>query len=98
MPLVNIVVVLVVAGLLMWLINTYIPMAAPIKSLLNIVVFVVLVSSVAPASVWRDWTHSRIPHAELEVTTPTEKCLPANPDKARGSSGAGALNLHLSRV
>ncbi len=42
MPLVNIVVVLVVAGLLMWLINTYIPMAAAIKSLLNIVVFVVV--------------------------------------------------------
>ena len=42
MPLVNIVVVLVVAGLLMWLINTYIPMAAGIKSLLNIVVFVVV--------------------------------------------------------
>ncbi len=42
MTLVNIVVILVVAGLLMWLINTYIPMAAPIKSLLNIVVFVVI--------------------------------------------------------
>ena len=42
MTLVNIVVVLVVAGLLMWLINTYIPMAAAIKSLLNIVVFVVV--------------------------------------------------------
>jgi hypothetical protein len=42
MPLVNIVVVLVVAGLLMWLINTYIPMAAAIKSLLNIVVFLVI--------------------------------------------------------
>ena len=42
MTLVNIVVILVVAGLLMWLINTYIPMAAAIKSLLNIVVFVVV--------------------------------------------------------
>jgi hypothetical protein len=42
MTLVNIVAVLVVAGLLMWLINTYIPMAASIKSLLNIVVFVVV--------------------------------------------------------
>jgi hypothetical protein len=40
--LLNIVVILVVAGLVMWLINTYIPMAAAIKSLLNIVVFVVL--------------------------------------------------------
>ena len=42
MTLVDIVVILVLAGLLMWLINTYIPMAAAIKSLLNIVVFVVL--------------------------------------------------------
>jgi hypothetical protein len=42
MTLVNIVVVLVAAGLLMWLINTYIPMATAIKSLLNVVVFVVV--------------------------------------------------------
>lgn len=42
MTLVDIVVILVIAGLLMWLINTYIPMAAAIKSLLNILVFVVL--------------------------------------------------------
>jgi hypothetical protein len=40
--LVQIVVILVVVGLVMWLINTYIPMAAAIKSLLNIIVFVVL--------------------------------------------------------
>jgi hypothetical protein len=43
MPLVNIVVVLVIIGLLMWLVNTYIPMAASIKSLLNVVVFIVVV-------------------------------------------------------
>jgi len=42
MTLVDIAVILVIAGLLMWLINTYVPMAAAIKSLLNIVVFVVL--------------------------------------------------------
>jgi len=42
MTLISIVVVLVIAGLLMWLINAYIPMAASIKSLLNVVVFVVL--------------------------------------------------------
>lgn len=42
MTLLNIVVVLVVVGLLLWLINTYIPMAASIKSLLNIVVFIVV--------------------------------------------------------
>ena len=42
MTLVDIVIILVIAGLLMWLIITYIPMAAAIRSLLNIVVFVVL--------------------------------------------------------
>ena len=42
MTLVNIVVILVVVGLVMWLINTYIPMAGAIKSLLNVVVFAVV--------------------------------------------------------
>jgi hypothetical protein len=42
MTLVSIVVVLIVVGLILWLINTYIPMAGAIKSLLNIVVFVVV--------------------------------------------------------
>jgi hypothetical protein len=40
--LLNIVVVLVVVGLILWLINTYIPMAGAIKTLLNVVVFVVV--------------------------------------------------------
>jgi hypothetical protein len=42
MTLINIVVVLILVGLALWLVNTYIPMAAGIKSLLNIVVFVVV--------------------------------------------------------
>jgi hypothetical protein len=42
MTLVGIVGVLVVVGLIMWLINTYIPMTAGIKSVLNIVVFLVV--------------------------------------------------------
>jgi len=42
MTLMGIVGVLVVVGLIMWLINTYIPMAAGIKSILNIVVFLVV--------------------------------------------------------
>ncbi|HXR26041.1 MAG TPA: Thivi_2564 family membrane protein [Candidatus Binataceae bacterium] len=42
MTLVGIVLVLIIAGLILWLINTYIPMAGAIKSLLNIVVFIVL--------------------------------------------------------
>jgi hypothetical protein len=42
MTLVSIVAVLVVVGLLLWLINTYIPMAGAIKSVLNVVVFIVV--------------------------------------------------------
>ncbi len=42
MTLVDIALVLVVVGLIMWLINTYVPMAAGIKGLLNVVVFVVV--------------------------------------------------------
>jgi hypothetical protein len=43
MPLIEIVVVLIIVGVILWLINTYIPMASPIKSLLNAVVVIVLV-------------------------------------------------------
>jgi hypothetical protein len=42
MTLINIVVILVIVGLVMWLINTYIPMAAAIKSVLNVLVFIVV--------------------------------------------------------
>jgi len=40
MPLLNIVIALVVVGLVLWLINTYIPMARSIKTILNVVVVV----------------------------------------------------------
>jgi hypothetical protein len=43
MTLVNIAVVLVVVGVALWLIDTYIPMAGGMKSLLNLVAFVVVV-------------------------------------------------------
>jgi hypothetical protein len=42
MTLVDIVLVLIVVGLSLWLVNTYVPMAGGIKSLLNVVVFVVV--------------------------------------------------------
>jgi hypothetical protein len=41
--LVHIVFVLIVAGVLLWLVNRFIPMAAPIKSLVNIVVMIAMV-------------------------------------------------------
>jgi len=43
MPLVNIVIALVVVGVLLWLINTFIPMASSIKTILNVVVVVLVV-------------------------------------------------------
>ncbi|HEV2614827.1 MAG TPA: Thivi_2564 family membrane protein [Gammaproteobacteria bacterium] len=43
MPLISIVIVLVVVGFLLWVINTYIPMAAPIKTILNGVVIIAVV-------------------------------------------------------
>jgi hypothetical protein len=43
MPLINLVAVLIVVGILLWLINRYIPMAGSIKSILNAVVVIVVV-------------------------------------------------------
>ena len=43
MPLVNIVIALIVVGMGLWLINRFIPMAASIKSILNVVVVVAVV-------------------------------------------------------
>ena len=43
MPLLTIVVVLIVVGVLLWLVNTYIPMDGKIKSILNAVVVTAVV-------------------------------------------------------
>ncbi len=45
MPLINIVIALIAVGVALWLINTYIPMASGIKTILNVVV-------VVAAAVW----------------------------------------------
>jgi predicted membrane protein len=42
MPLLNLIVPLVVVGVVLWLINRYIPMANSIKTILNVVVVVVV--------------------------------------------------------
>jgi len=42
MPLITIVVTIGVVGAGLWAINTYIPMARPVKTILNVVVVVVL--------------------------------------------------------
>ncbi|MDP1813320.1 MAG: Thivi_2564 family membrane protein [Leadbetterella sp.] len=43
MPLFNVLLVLIVVGVLLWLVNTYIPMDRKIKNILNIVVVIVVV-------------------------------------------------------
>jgi hypothetical protein len=43
MPLLNVVLTLIVIGVILWLINTYIPMQSTIKSILNIVVVIAVV-------------------------------------------------------
>ncbi len=43
MPLLNIVIVLIVVGVLLWLVNNYIPMDSKIRSILNGVVVIVVV-------------------------------------------------------
>jgi hypothetical protein len=43
MPLITVVIVLIVVGVLLWLVNTYIPMDHKIKTILNVVVVIAVV-------------------------------------------------------
>jgi hypothetical protein len=43
MPLLNVVLTLIVVGVLLWLINAYIPMQGTIKKILNVVVVIAVV-------------------------------------------------------
>lgn len=43
MPLIDIVVTLVVVGVILWLINRFIPMASSIKTILNVVVVIAVI-------------------------------------------------------
>lgn len=43
MPLLQIILVIIVVGILLWLVNRYIPMDGKIKSILNIVVVICLI-------------------------------------------------------
>jgi hypothetical protein len=42
-PLIQLIIVLVIVGVLLWLVNNYIPMDANIKKILNIVVIIVVI-------------------------------------------------------
>ena len=43
MPILTILIVIIVAGVILWLVNSYIPMQRTIKSILNAVVVIILV-------------------------------------------------------
>jgi hypothetical protein len=43
MPLLTVLIILIVAGVLLWLVNTYVPMDRKIKNIFNIVVVIVVV-------------------------------------------------------
>ena len=42
MPIVPVILTIVIVGVIMWIVNTYVPMSAPIKQVLNIVVVILL--------------------------------------------------------
>lgn len=62
MPLVSILLTLIVVGVLLWLINAYIPMAGSIKAILNLVVVAVVCVWVLQAfGLWQSVLNYRIP-------------------------------------
>lgn len=42
MPILNVLLVLIVVGVALWAVNNFIPMARPVKSILNLIVIIVL--------------------------------------------------------
>jgi predicted membrane protein len=63
MPLIYVVLVLLVAGIALWLINTYVPMAGSIKAILNVVVVLVVCVWVLQAfGLWSTVVNYRVPH------------------------------------
>jgi hypothetical protein len=63
MSLISLIVTLIVIGVLLWLVNTYIPMDGKIKNILNVVVVICVV-------VWLLYTFGIINHAN-EIQVPT---------------------------
>jgi hypothetical protein len=63
MPLIYIVLVLIVIGMVLWLINTYIPMAGSIKTILNVVVVLsVCVWLLKAFDLWATVVNYRVAH------------------------------------
>jgi len=64
MSLITLVITLIVVGVLLWLVNTYIPMDGKIKKILNIVVVVVVVLWLL--NVFGVWGHLRDVRASIQ--------------------------------
>lgn len=61
MPLIEIVIALIVVGVLLWLVNTYIPMQQVIKTIINVVVVIfVVVWLLQVLGVWHYVTAVRV--------------------------------------
>jgi hypothetical protein len=43
MSIISLLVVLIIIGVILWLLNTYVPMAVPIKSIINVVVVILVI-------------------------------------------------------
>jgi len=64
MPLIYVVLTLLFAGVILWLINTYVPMAGSIKAILNLVVVIVACVWVLQAfGLWQSVLNYRVPVA-----------------------------------
>ena len=68
MPLITVAITLIVAGVLLWLVNTYIPMDGKIKKILNIVVVVVVILWLL--NVFGVWGHVRDVRVSIQPATP----------------------------
>jgi hypothetical protein len=55
MPLINIVIVLIVIGVLLYLVNTFIPMDGRIKNILNVVIIIAVVIWLLSIFLGGDW-------------------------------------------
>ena len=65
MPLITVAITLIVAGVLLWLVNTYIPMDGKIKKILNIVVVVGVVLWLL--NVFGVWGHLREVRVSIQI-------------------------------
>ena len=74
MPLITIVITLIVIGVLLWLVNTYIPMDGKIKKILNIVVVVVVLWLLNVFGVWGQLRDVRVSGQPPALDVPT-RCV-----------------------